>query len=594
MSSSTRRRHRPWYRKLSRDRVLLAVLGVVVLLLVAFGYQALRAGQSLRLAASQAELLQNQVVAGDAAGARTTLSALTESADRARSLTDGPLWDAGARVPWLGRNVSAIRTVAEVTDDVTTRALPAVVDLADRINLKTFSPRRGRIDLAAVRETSPALRTADRSIGDAGRRLSTIDTDSLLVPLRGPVGDIQDRVRGAAAATASSELASRLLPTMLGSTGTRRYLLMIQNNAESRSTGGITGSFAILKAKDGRLSMGRQGSYGDLPTFDEPVLPMTTEEKAVFPPTLVTDIRDVNVTPDFPRTARIAQAMVEKGLGTTVDGVISVDPVAMSYLLAGTGPVSLGQGVVLDQTTAVEALLNKTYLLLPPAQQDEVFEISARKVFDAVAAGKGDARLIISGLVQAAAENRLTVWSAREAEQQEILTTGLSGALAADGGRTPQIGVYLGDAASTKMEFYLDQTTTATSRRCLDGDVQEIETSTTLASTAPDNAASLPESVTGDGRYTPRGTMRLLVRLVAPHEGGFTDVRLDGRTQTVYADRLGSRTVTRVLLTLKPGQTRTITTRMVSGRGQDRPAVLATTPGARAVRNDVRVPSSCS
>ncbi|MCW2771002.1 MAG: hypothetical protein JWR27_2435 [Aeromicrobium sp.] len=593
-ASSARRRHRPWYRRITRDRVLLGLLGVLVLLLMVFGFQAWRATQSLRLAANQAELLQNQVVAGDDAGARSTLLGLRGSTQRARAMTDGMLWDVGASMPLLGRNIAAVQTVAQVADQVTTEALPPVVTLAKQINLKTFSPQDGKVDLAAVRRIAPSLEAADRALSAADRSLDAIDADSLLVPLRGPVGDVQTKIGGAADATASSELASRLLPSMLGGQGTRRYLLLIQNNAEVRASGGIPGSFAIITARDGRLSMGKQGGYVDLPQLSGPAVPMTDDEATTFPTSLVKDIRDVNVTPDFPRTGQIARAIAKKGLDTDVDGVISVDPVAMSYLLGGTGPVSLGQGVVLDQATAVDTLLSRAYLLLEPAQQDEVFKIAARAIFDAVKAGKGDARLVISGLAQAAAENRLTVWSAKDAEQREIATTGLSGELAGDDGRTPHVGVYLGDAASTKMEYYLDQTTTATSQRCLTGDVQEIVTSTTLRSNAPDNAAKLPASVTGDGRYTPRGTMRLLVRLIAPYGGGFTEVKLDGRTQTVYADSLKGRNVTKVLLTLEPGQTHTITTSMISGKGQDRPAVLSTTPGVQLTRNDVAVASACS
>ena len=66
------------------------------------------------------------------------------------------------------------------------------------------------------------------------------------------------------------------MPSMLGANGTRRYLLLVQNNAEIRPTGGIAGSFAILKADKGKLSMGKQGSIQDLLPFADPVLPMTT------------------------------------------------------------------------------------------------------------------------------------------------------------------------------------------------------------------------------------------------------------------------------------------------------------------------------
>ncbi|KQV75313.1 hypothetical protein ASC61_10040 [Aeromicrobium sp. Root344] len=596
MSSTQRRRgHKPWYRQITRDRVFMALLGLVVLLLLLFAFQALRANSSLRLAASQSELLQNQIVAGDDTAAKATLSSLQESTSRARSTTDGPLWDLGAHVPFFGRNIDAVQTVSRVMDDVSTQALPPVVALSKEINLNTYSPHDGKVDLAAINKIAPSVNTVTDALTAAQKELSDIDAQSLLVPLRGPVSTIQFKVDSAKAAADSSNLAAKLLPEMLGQQETRRYLLLIQNNAEIRSTGGISGSYAILKAKKGKLSMGFQGSIQDLKQFSEPVLPMTKNEATVFSPTLVTNLLDANMTPDFPRTAEIAKAMVAKGLDTKVDGVISVDPVAMSYILAGTGPIRIPNGPAFDQNNAVDLLLNKTYVLLKDRdQQDAVFKVAARAIFDAVKAGRSDSRLVIDGLVKAASENRLMVWSSHKSEQTLIEPSGVSGELSGNGGKVPHVGLYFGDAASTKMEYYLDYNTSMSVGRCLRDDVQEINTTTELTSNAPANAADLPKAVTGNGLYTPRGTMRLLLRFYSPYAGGFTDVRVNGVKQTVYADTHRGRNVTKVLLTVKPQQSYTIRTSMISGPHQPGDPVFSTTPGVHSMQNDVSIKSACS
>ena len=43
-------------------------------------------------------------------------------------------------------------------------------------------------------------------------------------------------------------------------------------------------------------------------------------------------LRDANFTPDFPEAARILTAMVEQKRGVELDGVISVDPIALDKL----------------------------------------------------------------------------------------------------------------------------------------------------------------------------------------------------------------------------------------------------------------------
>ena len=178
---------------------------------------------------------------------------------------------------------------------------------------------------------------------------------------------------------------------MLGKDRQRRYLLLIQSNAEIRSTGGISGSYAILSANNGKLSMGFQGSIQDLRPAEKPVVPLTADELRVYSQALVSDIRDVNLTPDFPRTGEIAKALVAKGLDENVDGVVSVDPVAMSFILGGTGPVTLSDGAVLTQENAVEVLLSAVYRSYPDAKrQDDTFERAARTIFDVASCHCGD------------------------------------------------------------------------------------------------------------------------------------------------------------------------------------------------------------
>ncbi len=495
----------------------------------------------------------------------------------------------------MGKNLSAVQDVSVAIDTIAREALPPVVNLSAKINLNTFSPRDGKMDIAAIEEIGPSVSTASAAIAKADATIRDINAASLLVPLRVPVSSIQAKVEDARAASRSADLGARLLPEMLGKEGKRKYLMLVQSNAEIRSTGGISGSYAILSADKGKLKMGFQGSIQDLPRFPSPVVPMTKEEKSVLPSTMVTDVRNANFTPDFPRTGQITRAMVKKGLNEDVDGVISVDPVAMSFILQGTGPVKIADGVVLRPDNAVEVLLNAVYRFFPDAaRQDATFETAARKIFNVVRSGKGDSRMVISGLVRAASENRLMVWSADKDEQRQIEDSALSGALTGDDGKTPHVGLYFNDAAATKMEYYLDYSSRVTSGRCLHGDVQELTTTTQVTSNAPDNAEDLPESVTGSGEATPKGTINVVLRFYSPFGGGFTDVKVNNQAQTVYGDKHLGRNVTRVVLRLEPGQTYTVTTSMISGRGQTGDVVFSTTPGIKSTPNDVVTPSACS
>lgn len=565
-----------------------------VVLLGVFGWQAAQARAALTTAASQAEQLQSQLVDGDGDAAQATLADLQESTEDARRASDGILWTAAAKVPWLGRNADAVTTVAAEIDRVADVAVPPVVELAGELDARTFSPTDGRIDLDAIVEVAPAIEQSRAALEQSRAALDGIDAPGLLAPLRGPVGTLDVKVDAAESVAANASLAARLLPDILGGDGTRRYLLMNQNNAEVRPTGGITGSYAIITARNGKVSLGTQGSIADLPPLVDPVLPLTDGERAAFPSTLATDIRDVNITPDFPRAAELAKALVERGFDVELDGVVTIDPVAVGYLLAGTGPVDLGSGVVLDQDNVVAALLHSVYTQIQDTEgQDDFFELANDEIFDAFTQGRGDQTVVLASFVRAVQENRIAFWSARDTEQDVIAGTGLGGGIGGDEGDVPQVGVYLSDAASTKMEYFLSFDSTLQAVNCLDDDRQVLTTTTTLTSSAPAEAASLSPFVTGTGDFVPRGLMRLNVRLFSPFEGSFTSLRLDGDPVSLSNVVFEGRNVVRAEVILRPGQTRVLTANVTSGPGQSADPQMATTPGISTTRNDFSVPSAC-
>ena len=76
---------------------------------------------------------------------------------------------------------------------------------------------------------------------------------------------------------------------------------------------------------------------------------------------------DVNLTPDFPTAAALFVKMYAIRKHVQVDGVLAIDPVALSYLLAGSKPVKIGNGLQLTSANITEILLSKAYQLYPEA-----------------------------------------------------------------------------------------------------------------------------------------------------------------------------------------------------------------------------------
>ncbi len=578
-----------------RRRFALAVLGIVVVLALAVTtWEAFRAVSSIREAEQTADVLTDDIVEGDVDSARVTLEKLDESTSRAANSTNGPVWWLGAHVPIVGRNIDAVRTAAREIDQVTDEALPGIVDVTDSVRLETFRPKGGRLDLAAVAVAAPAIARADQVLADANRDIAAFDVDGLVAPIRQPVSQLQEKFDRTATAAGAANEATKLLPSMLAADGKKRvYLLLIMNNAEIRSLSGMPGSVAEITARGGKVKMERQGGIHDVKPLKKPPIRLTKAEGRVLQSSVATDMRDTAAVPHFPRAAELAAAVVGERWQEKYDGVIAVDPISMSYMLGGLGPVAIGDGETITSTTAVATLLNGVYVKYPTdvSRQDDVFETAAKRIFDAMVDGQGDSVAVIRALVRGVAERRIMVWSRDQGEQERIQSGFLSGSLETGRGR-PQVGVFVNDGAGSKMEYYLTMGSMVRSLRCVDNDSQVLRLTTTLTNGAPANAPQLPLSVTGLGTLVARGHMLLPTMIIGPHGGSIVSITVDGKPAPNGGAKYLGRPVATVARQLPPGRTSTIVTTMRTPALSPGDPELRTTPGI-VPNADSAGPSAC-
>ncbi|MEI6378514.1 MAG: DUF4012 domain-containing protein [Candidatus Falkowbacteria bacterium] len=122
----------------------------------------------------------------------------------------------------------------------------------------------------------------------------------------------------------------------------RRYLLIFQNNAEMRASGGFIGSFALLDLAKGKIKKMETPGGGAYDTEGG----MRVRLAAPEPLWLVDSLWhfwDVNWWPDWPRTAKKLSWFYEKSDGSSVDGVIAFTPDTIIALLKLVGPIDLPQ-----------------------------------------------------------------------------------------------------------------------------------------------------------------------------------------------------------------------------------------------------------
>lgn len=567
------------------------------------GYQAVQAREALLRVASSVDRLVEVVRAGDAETdaetARGAVAAAQEDAARARDATDGVNWRIATRAPVLGDDVAAVRTVSAVAD-VLASTLDDAVAAGETLEPSRLTPRGGRVPLEPLRKAAPLLGSLDTTLDSQRAIVRAIDTEGLVAPLAEAVSGLQDQLTEASRLSSSATTATRLLPPMLGAQGPRTYLLLFQNNAEIRATGGMPGAFAVLRADRGRLSIERQGTAGDLGTYEQPPLPLTEEELDLYGPKLGTFPSNITFTPEFPRTARLGRAMWAEAGGQTVDGVLSLDPVALSHLLEATGRVPVAEGRSLTADTAVRVLLNDIYVQEPdPERQNAFFAETARSVFEAITAGRSDPAALLEGLSRGVDEGRVYAWSARPREQSVLAGTALGGAVPRTADRTPYVGFFLNDGTATKLQYFFEHRVDVRPTACNVEDRQTLEVTATLRSLAPADADLLPASIIGprEGgeeflRVKP-GHMRVNAHLYAPVGGWIDEVTLDGELAPFAgAEHLGHPVSTHSVM-LAPGEERVLRYTVMTGLEQPGEADLRVTPGARGSGVGHVGPSAC-
>ena len=542
---------------MSRRRVLLLCTGTLVILLVGLGllvgWRALQVNDALQQAGRDAEDLQTALESGEQADIDEALSALQSSAGESADLTSGPIWSVATWVPYLGDDATGVRTASRVVSDLADDGVGPLAETATELD--RLLPRDGRIDTGAVEELQEPVATAAESLMRASEDLQAQDSSRYVDRFRLEYRELTSLITEAAQAMDSAQVAVDLLPEVLGAEDRRNYLLVFQNNAEIRSTGGLPGAMSIITTEDGRISLGRQDSANRFGERATPVLPLSKDEKAVFSEKLGTYMLDANFTPDWPRAAALIRARWEEVHPERLDGVLTVDTVTVSYLLGVTGPVQVGD-YTLTADNAVDTLLNQVYIDFPaPVDQDAFFQLVAKTVFEKIASGEvGKPRELLRALVRAGDEGRVAVHLSDEAEQERIAARRVAGSTRDANGVAQALNILLQDATASKMSYYLDYRTRAAVTSCT-AEVARVRVTTTLVSEPPADPASLPRYITGGANTgTKPGDQLVQVRLLTPSEGRIRGFTIRGKKYGPRSLYLEDRQVSTAYLLLEPEQ----------------------------------------
>lgn len=363
--------------------------------------------QSLRLSSAAEQFQRAELAFSAVRGEFDRLNFFTKAILQAvpqgrRAVTTGrSLLDAGQSIAELGHSFSA--AMANATERGGWQDWPSLLSV-----LSDFQNR-----LVGILPTVAHARTA----------LQTLSLESI---------PIANRERFMAAAASLPEIEDALLDTavvtrsllrLTGADQWQRYLVVFQNNAELRATGGFIGSYALMDVEDGQVvnlevpgggSYDLQGSLLELVAAPEPL-------RLVNPRW---EFQDANWWPDFPSSAGKLAWFLERSRGGSVDGVIALTNTVVERMLTHTGPLTLpAYGRTIDASnfrTETQAIVELEYDRQINRPKQFIADLAPALLERLQQLAPDQQQRALAELYQLLREKQLLVWS-RDAQAQQVL-----------------------------------------------------------------------------------------------------------------------------------------------------------------------------
>jgi hypothetical protein len=354
---------RPLRRRVLRWSGLVALAGLLLVLVA--GVTGYEARSPLRTALDTA---RSGLVAAEHGEQATAIADFRKSSSAFQSAESDLAWARAAEVvPIVSQQIRAIRAATSIGESLAHAGL-TTASTASVSDLKLVD---GAFPIARLEQFRPVF-TQDLNVLHAvSGKTSSFSSPWLVSALRTRLDTVDSRVKRATHDAQIGLLATKEVPGILGANGLKTYLVLVENPAESRGSGGVIGDYAEITADAGHLHLVKVGSVGELNRDGVkpkqrtlPAIPDFLDRYGAYYPQ--DHWENISMSPDFPTVAAVVEYLYPQSGGVKLNGVISVDPVAMAGFLKMVGPVtSKGLDEQVTQANVVSFLAHDEFVRFP-------------------------------------------------------------------------------------------------------------------------------------------------------------------------------------------------------------------------------------
>jgi len=253
-------------------------------------------------------------------------------------------------VPGVGDMVRSRKVAVDGIADMGVAISDAGLELA-KLDGQLIKPagaegQQGRTLLSVLKQTNTSLVIVHGYLERAQKAGAQVDLEVLPVAQRGAFVNARATITSALEAVDEFESLVPIITEVLGGNGARTYLIEQVNAAELRPGGGFIGTYSLLRADQGALTLIRSGDavefIGKRPVPGQPgyVQPPGPLRESLLQNKSWSFI-DSNFFADFPSNAKAGEGFVQPFLKDHIDAIISIDYYTVAKMLELTGPLAI-------------------------------------------------------------------------------------------------------------------------------------------------------------------------------------------------------------------------------------------------------------
>ncbi|MFH2085388.1 MAG: DUF4012 domain-containing protein [bacterium] len=199
-----------------------------------------------------------------------------------------------------------------------------------------------------VEKLAPQMDQISAKLKDISSEFQTIDEKRYPQtisgkPIREKIVNLKSTVAGAAESLGQFQPIVKLLPDLLGNPDAKKYLIMFQNDAELRPTGGFLTAYATMKITKGKIEPGISQDIYTLDAGFKRKVPAPDPIKKYLPLVYNWNLRDMNLSPDFKDSMDTFTGYMSEVPGRPdFDALIAIDTEVPVRILKVLGPIGVG------------------------------------------------------------------------------------------------------------------------------------------------------------------------------------------------------------------------------------------------------------